>query len=189
MKSKKKIIIFSIYSFFIAGIAVLNIKYHFILTPKDKELIDRQIDLITISTVFAGFSFTTLGLLLGLSSEKLIELIKNTSIMIKKVGRITESIIFFIASVILSLIMMLGLERKIFTEQKELENSETFLYVMCIGYLIAGVCLFVYSVYELYDLIKRIYRYNNQENKKNIVKVKKELKQLRDKEENSIYDD
>ena len=58
-------------------LAVINTKYQFIIVPSSSEMVQRQIDYVTISTVFAGFSFTALGLLLGLSSEKLIERIKK----------------------------------------------------------------------------------------------------------------
>lgn len=189
MKHRRKLWGFILYSMLLICIAGLNEKFDLVLVPVKNELIDRQIDFITISTVFAGFSFTTLGLLLGLSSEKLIELIKNTDIMIKKVSRIIQSIIFFIASVTVSLILILGIEYKVFLEPEKLKRVEEFLYVMNIGYLIGGIGLFVFSVYELYDLVKRIYQYNNVQRKKEINEIKEDLKKLGNREENSIFED
>lgn len=189
MKHRRKLWGFILYSMLLICIAGLNEKFDLVLVPVKNELIDRQIDFITISTVFAGFSFTTLGLLLGLSSEKLIELIKNTDIMIKKVSRIIQSIIFFIASVTVSLILILGIEYKVFLEPEKLKRVEEFLYVMNIGYLIGGIGLFVFSVYELYDLVKKIYQYNNVQRKKEINEIKEDLKKLGNREENSIFED
>lgn len=54
-------------------IAIFNVFTGWIVLPDTTLMVDRQIDFITISTVFAGFSFTALGLLLGMSSEQLIK--------------------------------------------------------------------------------------------------------------------
>ena len=77
MKQMKRITIIVIASLLLIVLAFLNIKFSFIIIPDSNDMSSRQIDFITIGTVFAGFSFTALGLLLGLSSEKLIERIKN----------------------------------------------------------------------------------------------------------------
>ena len=98
MKQKKKIVTIIIWTILLLLLAYINQKYAIIMMPSDEDLISRNIDLITINTVFVGFSFTALGLLLGLSSETLIEKIKNTNIIMHKVGRIINSIIFFILS-------------------------------------------------------------------------------------------
>lgn len=73
MKQKKKVVTVVAVLFMLLVNCGVNIKLNFITIPSLEEMASRQIDYITISTVFAGFSFTALGLLLGLSSEKLIE--------------------------------------------------------------------------------------------------------------------
>ena len=170
-------------------IGVVNIKLKFIDVPSTEDMVSRQIDYITISTVFAGFSFTALGLLLGLSSEKLIEKIKNTNIILDKVNRIIGSIVYFILSVVASLFFVLGLDN-VFTNNKYvLIIVDGILYIFSVGYLVGGIVCFVYAVYELYDLIKCIYSYNKKEINKNIGIAKAEYeatkKKIRDAEENN----
>ncbi len=192
MKQKKKIVTVGVYSILLLVIAVVNIKLDFITVPKSEAMISRQLDYITISTVFAGFSFTALGLLLGLSSEKLIEKIKNTNIIMDKVGRIMNSIVFFILSVGVSLFFVLGLNSSLIglliSNRNILLIVDSILYVFGVGYLIVGIVYFIYAVYELYDLVKRVYGYNKKDTNQKISIVKTELevarKKMRDIEEN-----
>lgn len=188
MKQKKKIVMVVAYSILLLIISSVNIKLKFITIPTSKEMISRQIDYITISTVFAGFSFTALGLLLGLSSEKLIEKIKNTNIIMDKVGRIISSIVFFILSVAVSLFFVLGLNSSLISNTNALSAANNILYVLSVGYLIGGIAYFIYAVYELYDLVKRIYGYNIKLSNQNIAMAKAEFeatrKKMRDTEEN-----
>lgn len=156
-------------------LAVINTKYQFIIVPSSSEMVQRQIDYVTISTVFAGFSFTALGLLLGLSSEKLIERIKNTTIIMKKVNRLVMSIVFFILSVSISLVFILGIDQIISIGENRQIYLSYGLYFLSIGYLIAGICYFVYSVKELFDLIKRIYDYNTSKSNHVIDDAKKQM--------------
>lgn len=156
-------------------LAVINTKYQFIIVPSSSEMVQRQIDYVTISTVFAGFSFTALGLLLGLSSEKLIERIKNTTIIMKKVNRVVMSIVFFILSVSISLVFILGIDQIISIGENRQIYLSYGLYFLNIGYLIAGICYFVYSVKELFDLIKRIYDYNTSKSNHVIDDAKKQM--------------
>lgn len=181
MKQKKKMVIIIAYSILLLIIAGVNIKLKFITIPTSEKMIERQIDYITISTVFAGFSFTALGLLLGLSSEKLIEKIRNTNIIMDKVGRIIMSIVFFILSVIVSLFFVLGLNKSLITNIQILLLVDCILYIFSIGYLIGGIGYFIYTVYELYDLVKRIYGYNKKEASQMIDKAKEEMEATRKK--------
>lgn len=176
VKKKGRIFTIVMYSILLLLIAMINLKYKYITIPTADKMVDVQINFITISTVFAGFSFTALGMLLGMSSEKLIELIKNTSIIFKKVGRIVTSIIFFIMSVVISLYFVLGFNMSLLKNEIVLAVSNNIIYVLGIGYLICGIGYFVYAVYELYDLLKRIYRYNSKDTEKQIELAKKELK-------------
>lgn len=181
MKKNKRIVTIVIYSILLFVIAILNVKLGYITIPTVGEMVDRQIDFITISTVFAGFSFTALGLLLGMSSEKLIELIKNTSMIFDKVGRIITSIICFIMSVVVSLYFVLGFNVSLIEDVIILELVNKILYIIGVGYLIGGIAYFVYAVYELYDLLKRIYQYNARDVQQNIELAEKELKRAKEK--------
>lgn len=189
MKHKKRITVIVVVSLILSILALLNIRFSYISVPDSNSMSDRQIDFITISTVFAGFSFTALGLLLGLSSEKLIERIRNTSIIAGKVNRIITSIIFFILSVVISLYFVLGINESIFGNTSLLDGANRFIYVIGVGYLISGIAYFVYSVYELYDLIKRVYSFNRSNISSQIQKAKEEMEKNKEALEKANYDE
>lgn len=188
MKRRKRETVVVIVSVLLGILAALNLKFNYIAVPVSDDMVGRQIDFITISTVFAGFSFTALGLLLGMSSEKLIERVKNTNIISDKVDRIITSIVFFVMSVIVSLYFVLGLNNSLFKEIAILEATNNVVYILGIGYLIAGIIYFVYSVYELQDLIQRVYSFNRNSNEKQIEKAKEELEKNSKSLRNVNYD-
>lgn len=189
MKQMKRITIIVVASLLLIVLAFLNIKFSFIIIPDSNDMSSRQIDFITIGTVFAGFSFTALGLLLGLSSEKLIERIKSTSIITNKVNRIITSIIFFVLSVVISLFFILGLNVSMFEKTSFFDKVNSFFYVIGVGYLILGIIYFSYSVYELYDLIKRVYDYNQSNVNIQINKAKEEMENNKKALRNVKYDE
>lgn len=176
-----------IYAALLSVIGAINYHYSFIRIAGIDELSNLYATFITISTVFAGFSFTALGLLLGLSSETLIQKISNTSIVIKKIQNIIFSIVFFVISSVLSLVSILKLDSEIvncietYFKIKILENVNSFEYIFNVGFLLLGIFYFVFSVYELYDLLKRIYSYNSAESQAMIKAAKKELERNRNK--------
>lgn len=163
-----------IFSIVFLCISVINNRYSLISIPSSESMLQTQIDFITISTVFAGFSFTALSMLLGLSSERLIRLIKDTNIVLRKVSRLIVSITFFILSVAISLIFIIKVDFSFIKESYKIviDNS---LYILGLGYLVAGIVYFVVSVYELWDLIKRVYTFNNKNCNIVIEKAKKEM--------------
>ena len=63
MKRKKRLIILIVISAALLIVSFFNVNIGFIAVPTKIDMVSRQIDFITISTVFAGFSFTALGLL------------------------------------------------------------------------------------------------------------------------------
>lgn len=176
-----------IYAALLSVIGAINYHYCFIRITEIDELTNLYTTFITISTVFAGFSFTALGLLLGLSSETLIQKISNTSIVIKKIQNIIFSIVFFVISSVLSLVSILKLDSEIvncietYFKIKILENVNNFEYIFNVGFLLLGIFYFAFSVYELYDLLKRIYSYNSAESQMMIKAAKKELERNRNK--------
>ena len=175
-------------------IALINTRCQIIAIPAKDIILERQFDFITISTVFAGFSFTMMGLILGVSSEALIEKIKNTDIILKRVNYVVLSIIMFIISVALSIILILGLDEALIEllvsssvlESDALQIVESIIYILVIEYLIAGVIYFSISVMQFYDLILRIFRHNKQGQKDRIDKA---LRALDNKEKDVIEDD
>ena len=71
--------------------------------PGEDKMVEFQFNTITVSTVFAGFSFTVLGISLGMFSEPMMEKLKDTSIVTQKSQKLMRSVIYFCGSGILSL--------------------------------------------------------------------------------------
>lgn len=145
-------------------LSIVNVFYKIIMIPALDIVIQMEINLITISTVFIGFAFTSLGILLGMSSEKLIQRIKDTSIVMSKVLKIARSIVFLLVSVMISLYFVLGINRFLFKEESTLGMVDQSIYVIGLGSLVIGVIFYALSIYELYDLIKRTYEYSIDKN-------------------------
>ena len=155
MRKVKKSIIFI--SFLCVIFSWINEKYHLIVTSYT-DMIGYQFNVFTICTVMAGFSFTSLGTLLGLSSEALMEKLKNTTIIINKSQRIVGSLLCFCGSGLISLFFVIGLDSLLSRALIKIGiNNGQVLINFILG---AGIVYFIWSVYEIYDLIVRIYSCN-----------------------------
>ena len=190
--NKKSVLIITV---LILTIAIVNLKASAIVTPMRCKMEEYQIDFITINTVFAGFSFTMLGILLGLSSEELIKRIKETSIIIKQVNTIVTSIVMFMSSVAISLIFILGIDISVLkllgntgvSYKDNLVLVDSILYTIGIGFLIAGIVFFIISVEKFYKLIAHVYNFNSHISDGRIAKLKEALES--DKEETKFDDE
>lgn len=179
MKKKSLLII----SLSIIAAALINHQVSIINIPIRSKMEDYQIDYITISTVFAGFSFTILGIMLGLSSEELIKRISGTEIIINQVKNIVTSIVLFIASVAVSIIFVLGLDKSIIRAlnkhgyccMEAIVTVDSILYIVGLGCLISGIIYFAISVRDFYKLIVHIYSFNRHKSDNKIAKLKNEL--------------
>lgn len=178
--NKKSILIITL---IVLAVAIMNQIVPFISVPIRSKMEGYQIDYITISTVFAGFSFTILGIMLGLSSEELIKRISGTRIIINQVKTIVTSIVLFMISVAISILFVLGLDNSIIRLLNEhgvcgldtLTIVDSILYILGIGYLIGGIAYFSISVRQFYKLIVHIYSYNRHKSDKRIAKLQNEL--------------
>lgn len=162
MRKVKKSIIFI--SFLCVIFSWINEKYHLIVTSYT-DMIGYQFNVFTICTVMAGFSFTSLGTLLGLSSEALMEKLKNTTIIINKSQRIVGSLLCFCGSGLISLFFVIGLDGLLSRALIKIgiNNGQVlinFIFLLGLAFLGAGIVYFIWSVYEIYDLIVRIYSCN-----------------------------
>ena len=120
--------------------------------------------MFTISTVLAGFSFTTLSMLLSMNSEERMRKLDDTSVVINKSKKIVISLIYFMISSLMSLFLILNVPKlleniKIVVSEKidVLGLIQRFIYYAGILSLLVGIIYFIISVYEVYDLIKRVY--------------------------------
>lgn len=157
---------------FIACFALffINEKYHLIVTSY-KDMIGYQFNIFTISTVLAGFSFTSLGTLLGMSSETLMKKLKDTTIIINKSKIIVKSLLYFCCTGLISLFFIVGLDQlvKRIIKKVGFGNSDTilnFIFLSGILLLVIGIIYFIISVRELYDLIVRVYGCNTKKYEK-----------------------
>lgn len=178
MGRKKKIWQIAIITLLLILFALANISRQIIEVPLNQNLIDRELDFITISTVFAGFAFTALGLLMGFSSEKFIEKIKNTDIIPKELRNLIICIAYFILSVLVALINVLNLGKN-FGKFQFIVNDIS--YILSIGYMIAGIIYFISAVIFLYNLITGIYKYNKIQINKEMELTKTEMENTRKK--------
>lgn len=135
---------------------LINNKVGIISMPSDKDMADYQFNMFTISSVFAGFAFTMLGMLLGMSSEKLIERIRKTNIITRKCEKIVFSLICFCSSGIFSLVLILGIDVFLDTMLK-IDVFDNIFFILVVVFLVAGLIYFIISIKELTGLIKRIY--------------------------------
>lgn len=89
---KNKIIIQSIV------LAIVSVIISGINSELPKEMVSYQFNMFTISTVLAGFSFTTLSMLLSMNSEERMRKLDDTSVVINKSKKIVISLIYFMIS-------------------------------------------------------------------------------------------
>lgn len=142
----------------------INSKYNFVYIPdKEMDMKDYQFNLITICTVFAGFSFTVLGLLISMSSSESMIRLKETTILSKQCSLITDSIVMFIISAIVSIFFIFGLYERmigvICNQIKKFGQEDIIgaIYIIGIGYLIYGIFIFIMSVKNMVVLMNYIF--------------------------------
>lgn len=148
--------------FLLATITIwVNERYGLIVMPSE-DMVGYQFSLFSVSTAFAGFSFTVLGILVGMSSETFIEKLKNTTIVTDKCRNITVSIGYFCVSCLLALFFIVQgdviVDRicvKLFKKSFEVINRSFFL--LEIISLFAGIVYFVVSAQGVYNLVKRVF--------------------------------
>ena len=93
--------------FYIVGYGLIN--YNVISLPKD--MVDYQFNIVTIVSVFAGFSFSVLGLLISLASTKLMKKLEQTNILSSNCRIIIWSIVMFMGSFFMSLYFLVGIDQ------------------------------------------------------------------------------
>lgn len=144
---------------FFVGIFALK-KINLIFMPKTKNMVEFQFGLITVSTVFAGFSFSVLGMLLGMSSETVMKKLKDTSIVTQKSDKIIQSIMFFCSSGFISLLFIIRIDQYIENYIPSLRNIIEYVFLIEIIFLFIGIVYFVISTWGVFKLIEKIYSYN-----------------------------
>lgn len=147
-----------------------SIKYNILSLPEPITMLDFQLNIITIVTVFAGFSFSVLGLLISLSSAKIIEKLSETSILEESCKIITKSIIVFMVTFFLALYFISGIYLFI---EKTVNLNRSLIYSLEVGYLLLGIIIFLHSVYRMVYMLHYIFT----DNKKEVVTKRQEYEE------------
>lgn len=130
----------------------------------EEDMKNYQFNLITIDTVFAGFSFTVLGMLISLASTEMMQQLKETHILTNQCNNIADSIIMFIISSIISLWFIFAMySNAIYWICDNIKISQLhikiveILFTLEIGYLLYGILLFAISVKGMVMLMRKIF--------------------------------
>ena len=126
--------------------------------PDPEQMEDFQFNLITVSTVFAGFSLTVLGMLLGMFSEPMVKKLNDTNIVTRKSSKLMNSIVAFCGSGIISLLFIVRLDQFINVDGREMCNKlAEYFYVLGIVLMGIGIIYFISSTIGVFQLISKIY--------------------------------
>lgn len=150
--------------------------------PDPEQMEDFQFNLITVSTVFAGFSLTVLGMLLGMFSEPLVEKLKDTNIITRKSSKLMNSVIAFCGSGIVSLLFIVRVDQFIGGAGKELFNKIIeYSFVLGIVLMAIGIIYFISSTIGVFQLISKIYTKKIDDYKEKEKVYKEELEKAKNK--------
>ncbi len=145
-----------VHSFFI-GTSLITV-------PADSSF---HFNLITVNALFGGFLYTNYSLLIGLLDNKIIEQVKNTSIIRKRNSHILKGIIYATVSVMSGLYLVLVPQTVFPWITSLLINVEITFMVFLIAY-------FILSLKEMYNLVNLIHKSDNSHIDEEIEAVKKQ---------------
>lgn len=144
-----------------------------ILNTSFMEISQFQYNMFTVSSVFIGFSVSTLGILLGLYSEKPIQKAAGTGILLKKANRFTKSLKYMGLSMIIFLLSILDLMNKFDSIFPGI--NEYFMLLGIISFLI-GLSYYLVGSVDLIKVLKIIYRVDDKKMQKEVEDFKRLLK-------------
>lgn len=151
---------------------IINIKYG-IVDLRALTYDDFQSNMFTVSSVFMGFSVSTLGILLSLYSNEVVQKVSETGILLKKVNKFTKSLLYMGISMIIFLLSILKIIDYFDTLCKGICEYFSFLSIM--SFLI-GLVYYLMGSYDLIKILKILYGENIEQNKKIVDDFEKSLK-------------
>lgn len=154
---------------------ILLKKTKVISLPNSEEMLEFQFNLITVSTVFAGFSFSVLGMLMGMYSQPLMQKLDDTTIVTNKSIKIKKSIFYFCVSGAVSLFYILGIDSFIVSAIPKVQSYLQYAFLAGILFLVVGILYFLISTVGVFKIISKIYGCNTKrfEEEKEIYKKMK----------------
>lgn len=114
-----------------------------------------QSNMFTVSSVFMGFSVSTLGILLGLYSEKSIQKVAGTGILLKKIDRFTKSLKYMGIAMVIFFLSIIGIINKL---DKLVSGSKIYFLTLGITLFLIGLVFYLIGSYDLIQVLKIIYR-------------------------------
>ena len=160
-------------------ILILLKKTKIISVPSVENMMEFQFNLITVSTVFAGFSFSVLGMLMGMYSQPLMQKLGDTTIVTNKSINIKKSIFYFCVSGAVSLFYILGIDSFIVSLIPKVQSYMQYIFIASILFLIIGIVFFLISTVGVFKIISKIYGCNTkkfEEQKKTYEEMKAKIK-------------
>lgn len=154
------LIIVGVLSFLIGSIVD---RYTTIVLPDNMS--DFQFNIITITTVFAGFSFSVLGVLISLSSTKVMKKLEETSELQKSCDILSYSIVVFMVTFFFALFFVLGI---IDFLELNFMLKRWIPFSIELGYLLFGIFLFLFSVYRMAYMMYYIFSDSKNNAKKKV---------------------
>lgn len=145
-----KIILLVLFIFFMSKFLNINFikKSHF--------------DLITVNSIFSGFLFTSLSILLGFNNEGIIEFLEEGDYLNSIYGNITKGLVFSIVSIVISILNL-----TIFESYSYFVNALKYLYSAEMIFLIITIVKFIHAIIDLSFLISNIRTYKKKKIKEN----------------------
>ncbi len=170
-------------------IYLINVHLNFLSIPQsDKDMKEYEFDIITVCTVFAGFSFSVLGLIISLSASKAMDRFKETNILLTYCNVVTDSIVMFVISTFVSIFIILTAYSSFILQIcKEIklfdihDSMVELLYTVSIGYLIYGIILFAISVKKMVMLINKVFEEDIEKGRKKADNFLKAAQKQQDK--------
>ena len=126
-----------------------------IISIKFLNTYEFQSNMFTVSSVFMGFSVSTLGILLGLYSEKSIQKVAGTGILLKKIDRFTKSLKYMGIAMVIFFLSIIGIINKL---DKLVSWSKIYFLTLGITLFLIGLVFYLIGSYDLIQVLKIIYR-------------------------------
>ncbi|EKS4344867.1 hypothetical protein QB607_002863 [Clostridium botulinum] len=123
---------------------------------------EHHFDLITVNSIFSGFLFTSLTILLGFNDEEIIELLEKGDYLDSIYKNITQGLTFSIISIIISILNL-----AIFESYNHFLKVLKYLYSAEMFFLIVTVVKFIFAIIDLSFLINSIRDYRKKKIKEN----------------------
>lgn len=169
----------------VAGISlvlcIIERVFQFSIVPMpQKDVVNYHIQVLTISSVFCGFSLTNLTLLIEVHDEKLIKKLKGTDILQKRNMSISYSILYGAISAFLSVFWVLRINvdliKKIISTGGVDLLKEFFFNVEIVSLLLCIIC-FMISSKKMIDLVSLIHKPERKMSNQEVARHKAELQE------------